>query len=91
MAPVMTNSIVRGKDENMPDRWLQPREWKQYMRLLYIKNIQSYTPIYYPECGEDLEVDDEQVYCPQCGLVCMDSICYVAGFKYDLPYGLKLG
>lgn len=86
----MTNSIVRGK-EDMPDRWLEPREWKICMRLLYIKSIQSHTPNYCPECGEPLTVDDEQVYCPKCGLVCLDSTEYTAGLKYNLPYGLKLG
>lgn len=88
----MTNSIVRGKNKMPePDKWLCPRQHKIWVRLCEIQKMQSHIPPYCPECGEPLTVDDEQVYCNHCGLVCMDSTEYTAGLKYHLPYGLKLG
>ena len=45
-----------------------------------------------PECGtqlsEDLETGDD--YCSHCGLITRSSSEYVAGSKFDLPYGLKI-
>jgi len=89
----LTNSyiIVRGKKMPEPDRWLEPQLNRKYWRLLEIQKMQSHIPNTCPECGEPLTVDDEQVYCNNCGLVCLDSTEYTAGLKYTLPYGLKLG
>lgn len=87
----MTNSIVRSdKSEDMPDKWLEPENHKQKIRLLYIKSIKSHTPSLCPHCHTILEVDEEQIYCPHCGLVTQDSYDYTAGTKYHLPHGLKL-
>ena len=44
-----------------------------------------------PECTTQLVVDDETIYCPECGLVTQTSIAYVAGQKIVLPHGLRLG
>lgn len=84
----MTNSIVRGK-KDMPDQWL-PEKYKTKLRLHYIKSIQSHIPTKCPHCNTILEVDEEQVYCPQCGLVTQDSYNYQAGQRFTLPHGLKL-
>lgn len=65
-------------------------DWKTQKRLYYIKGIQAHTPNTCPFCAHELTVDDEQVYCPQCGLVCQDSTQYVAGTRICLPYGLKI-
>ena len=59
-------------------------------RLHYILKLQAKTPTKCPECNTELIVDDEQIYCPQCGLVTQDSYNYAAGLKYHLPHGLKL-
>ena len=91
MVRVMSNSILRGnKSEDMPDRWLEPENWKQYMRLLEIQRMKSHIPHKCPECHTTLEVDEEQIYCPHCGLITQDSTCYHAGRKFTLPHGLKL-
>ena len=45
----MTNSNIEDK-EDMPDRWLTPRDWEKYMRLSYIKSIQSHIPNKCPDC-----------------------------------------
>ena len=92
MVRVMSNSILRGNksEEDMPDRWLEPENWKQYMRLLYIEKMISHIPNRCPHCHTLLEVDEEQIYCPKCGLVTQDSYDYQAGMKYKLPHGLKL-
>lgn len=59
-------------------------------RLTYIKKLQAKTPTICPHCERDLIVDDEQIYCPNCGLVTQDSYNYTAGIKIWLPHGLKL-
>ena len=89
----MTNSILKGNEdtqEDMPDRWLEPEEYEKKARLLYILSLQSHIPHKCPECHTTLEVDDEQIYCPKCGLVTQDSNKYSAGLPYRLPHGLKL-
>lgn len=85
----MISSIVRGK-KDMPDQWLEPEKYKTKLRLHYIKSIQSHIPTKCPHCNTILEVDEEQVYCPQCGLVTQDSYNYQAGQRFTLPHGLKL-
>ena len=89
MVPVMSNSIIED-DDKLPDKWLEPEDYKKVMRLNYIKSIQSHIRNYCPECHHKLIVDDEQIYCPLCGLITQDSTCYIAGVKYYLPHGLKL-
>ena len=87
----MTNSIVRSDEsEDMPNKWLEPENHKQKIRLLYIQSIKSHIPTTCPHCKTTLETDEEQVYCPKCGLVTQDSYNYQAGRKYHLPHGLKL-
>lgn len=85
----MTNSNIEDKTD-MPDKWLEPRKWEQYMRILYIESIQAHVPSKCPECHTLLEVDEEQIYCPKCGLVTQDSYDFAAGTKYVLPHGIKL-
>ena len=72
--PTNSHSIVRMKNP----------------RLTYIKKLQAKTPTECPHCHGDLTVDDEQIYCPTCGLVTQDSYNYVAGIQFHLPHGLKL-
>lgn len=85
----MTNSNIEDK-EDMPDRWLTPRDWEKYMRLSYIKSIQSHIPNKCPDCQSILETDEDIIYCPHCGLITQSSTTYVAGLKYRLPHGIKL-
>ena len=91
----MSNSIIRSNEnaENIPTEiWLMTsEERKQYFRLQYILSIKSHIPNRCPKCKTILEVDDEQIYCPNCGLVTHDSITYTAGIKHHLPHGLRLG
>lgn len=94
MAPVMSNSIIRSNEnlENNPTKWdMTSEEWEQYLRLLYIKSIKSHIPINCPRCQTLLEVDNEQIYCPKCGLITQNSTEYTAGTKTKLPHGLRLG
>ena len=90
MVRVMSNSIIRGNEKDMPDKWLQPEDWKQYMRLLYIEKMLSHIPKKCPDCHHDLIVDEEQIYCPHCGLITQDSYNHLAGIPFKLPHGLKL-
>ena len=45
-----------------------------------------------PECKQSIITDNENMeyYCSHCGLIVSTNIRYVAGFKIDLPYGLRL-
>lgn len=48
-------------------------------------------PTICPECGKHtIKLDEEKCeeYCTQCGYITRASSRYVAGNKYDLPYGL---
>ena len=74
----MTNSIVR--ENRMDDEWLNPR-------LYYLKKLIKPRPNYCPECNTTLEHDEDEIYCPKCGLVTSASIEYVAGFRIRFPYG----
>ncbi len=78
----MRDNIV-SKDK-MSDRWLHPR-------MYYIMGLQSHIPNTCPECSHELKIDDEQIFCPKCGLVTQDSSEFIAGMKYHLPHGLRLG
>ena len=92
------NSYNNIRDEKMSN-WLKTRAEKQEeenqrkkeMRLMYIKSIQSHIPSYCPECHTPLIIDDEQIYCPTCGLVTQDSTMFNNGIKFHLPHGLRLG
>lgn len=70
--------------DKMPQKRISPR-------MIYIKGIQSHIPSECPECSHDLVIDDEQIFCPHCGLVTQDSSEFVSGMKYHLPHGLRLG
>lgn len=59
-------------------------------RLFYLHKFIKPVPVTCPECGTELTIDEEELYCNHCGLVCSSSIDYVAGFKIDLPYGVRL-
>ena len=79
--PVNTNSNIRASIKMTP---------AQNTRIHYLKSIQAHTPKTCPFCAHTLTNDNQQIYCPQCGLVCQDSTQYVAGEKICLPYGLKI-
>ena len=73
-------------------RWKEPETDNKVRRLFYIKSLQSKEPLTLcPECGFDI-VEDEwgEEYCPKCGTVTRSHSQYSAGFKHDLPYGLKI-
>jgi len=72
------------------DSWLEPEDYRKALRLHYIKKMQSHIPRKCPKCGEELEVDEEQIICPNCGLITQDSYNYQAGQHFTLPHGLKL-
>lgn len=78
----MGNNIVRGTDEM---KWKDPR-------LFFLKSFVKPRPSTCPECGAELTTteDEDEAYCTDCGLVTSASNCYVAGFKIDLPYGIRL-
>ena len=87
--PVMPNSIIR---KDMPDKWLEPYNYKQKQRLLEILKMQYHMPSSCPECEHELVYgEDCEVYCSHCGLVVCDSYSYVAGIKINYPFGLRLG
>lgn len=92
----LTNSYnnIRGqKKEEMTHKkeWLMTsEEWEKQTRLDYILSIQSHIPSRCPHCHNELTVDEEQIYCPHCGLVTQDSYPYQAGQHFKLPHGLKL-
>ena len=79
--PTNSHSIVRGHKKCST---------MENPRLLFIISIQANTPKTCPECEHELIVDNEQIYCPKCGLVTQDSYNYTAGTQYKLPHGLKL-
>ena len=68
-------------------KWENPRKY-------YINSFLNHTSLKYcPECGGIIEYsseDEDEAYCTDCGLVTSASNCYVAGFKIDLPYGIRL-
>ena len=82
--PVRTYNIVRKDSSGMKTVNFNPR-------LTYIKRILAHTPSVCPECNTELIVDEEQIYCPHCGLITEDSYDYHAGTKFLLPHGLRLG
>ena len=82
--PVNTYSIVR-KDMSGGTHVIFDK------RLLYIQKLQAHTPSVCPECTTELIVDDEQIYCPKCGLITQDSYDYHAGQHFHLPHGIRLG
>lgn len=77
----MTDSIVRGQSMSKPQQY----------RISYIRRMHAKIPDECPECNTQLIIDDETIYCPGCGLVTQTSTDYVAGQKYFLPHGLRLG
>ena len=90
----MSNSIIRSNEkmETIPDMWLMTSEEREkYFRLQYILSIKSHIPVRCPRCKTILEIDDEQIYCPHCGLITQNSTNYSAGMKTKLPHGLRLG
>lgn len=91
----MSNSLIRSNEnlEEIPEEiWLMTsEERKQYFRLQYILSIKSHIPNRCPKCKTILEVDDEQIYCPNCGLITQNSTEYAAGIHTKLPHGLRLG
>jgi hypothetical protein len=76
----MTNSIIRGHDDNM--EWINPR-------LFYLKSFVKPLPSTCPECGAVLTTteDEDETICTGCGLITSMSIEYVGLQKIDLPYG----
>lgn len=44
-----------------------------------------------PNCkGKKFTHTDYESYCLSCGLVMTSTVCYVAGFKINYPWGLRL-
>ena len=87
----MSNSLMRSNENiDLPDQWLEPENHQQVLRLLEIQKMKSHIPKKCPDCGELLIIDEEQIYCPKCGLVTQDSYNYQAGQHFTLPHGLKL-
>ena len=80
----MSNSIVRknkyGEVQVIFDK-----------RLIYISKLKAHTPSVCPQCQTELVIDDEQIYCPKCGLITQDSYDYHAGQHFHLPHGIRLG
>ena len=82
--PTNSHSIIRGHNRNVSNMI------KHNPRLYYIKSLQAHIPKTCPECNNELIVDEEQIYCPKCGLITQDSYNYQAGQHFKLPHGLKL-
>ena len=74
----MNTNYIRGND--MSREWINPR-------LYYLRRLIHPIPTTCPECDHTLTIDDDETYCPYCGLVTSTSIEYVAGIKINLPYG----
>ena len=87
----MTNSIVENTMPQKKDWLLTSEEYETLIRLAFIESIQSHIPSYCPDCGEPLTIDDEEIYCPSCGLVTQGSYPYVAGLYFPFRHGLRLG
>ena len=68
-------------------KWLDPRRY-------YINSFLNHQSLQFcPECGAEIEYfteDEDEAICTHCGLITSASICYVAGVKIDLPYGIRL-
>ena len=69
------------------EKWLNPRTY-------YVNSFLNHESLKYcPECGAEIKYsseDEDEAYCTHCGLVTSASNQYVAGFKIDLPYGVRL-
>lgn len=69
-------------------------EYARSLRRIYINKCLNHQPLNHcPECGGEIEYsseDEDEAICTKCGLITSASICYVAGVKIDLPYGLRL-
>ena len=49
------------------------------------------TTVLCPNCeGKDFVHESHESYCHDCGLVMSSTIAYVAGFKIDYPWGMRL-
>ena len=68
-------------------KWLDPRGY-------YINSFLNHESLKYcPECGGEVEYsseDEDEAYCTECGLVTSGSYPYVAGFRINFPYGIRL-
>ena len=89
----MSNSLLRENNMSPKDgEWLKTSEEKQQeARLAYIKSMQSHIPNRCKHCGTLLTIDEEQIYCSECGLIHQDSTMFNGGIKITLIYGLRLG
>ena len=86
----MTNSIIRGDTKRkMPDKWLTPGDYNKQQRILYLQSFVKPQFDYCPECLGELDIDEDEVSCKECGLIVSCSSYYVAGQRIDLPYGLR--
>lgn len=63
-------------------------------RGYYINSFLNHDSLKYcPECGGEVEYsseDEDEAYCTECGLVTSGSYPYVAGFRINFPYGIRL-
>ena len=64
------------------------REWEMTYnpRISFLKSITKPFPTLCPECEHEIVHDNEQIYCPECGLVCYDTIEYVGLRRIDYPF-----
>lgn len=86
-----SHSIMR--DNIKIDETFDINEYAKSLRRFYISKCINHQSLKYcPECGGEVDIneDEDEAYCTICGLVTSASICYVAGIKIDLPYGIRL-
>lgn len=72
-------------------KWSDHDLYLHVCRIHYIQKLKNKTRTSIcPEC-ESVILQDKwgEEYCMKCGLVTRATYDYVAGFKIDLPYGLK--
>lgn len=78
-------------EEDKDDYWDKTSdEIAKEIRLNYLKTFIKPQRNICSECGNELTVDEDEIYCEDCGLIASSSIRYVAGHKIDLPQGLRL-
>lgn len=62
-------------------------EIDKLIRLTYLLTFVRPIPNFCPECYTPLEYEEDEKYCPHCGLVTSTTVEYVAGQRISIPYG----
>ena len=83
------------KRKKLQQKMLREQETKRLdPRGYYINSFLNHDSLKYcPECGGEVEYsseDEDEAYCTECGLVTSGSYPYVAGFRINFPYGIRL-